>query len=319
MEKTYEPGRHEAKIYEQWEKSGAFKPQGKGEPFSIIMPPPNANGSLHAGHLMYVVEDIATRFARMRGLDTLWLPGTDHAGIETQVVYERELEKRGQTRFDLGPERFYSEVMTFTKSQQGTILSQMRSMGFSPDWSRLQFTLDPKIIDIVYDTFIKLYNDGHVYRGNRIVNWCPRCQAAFPDIEVDHREQTDQMYYLDYGPVQIATTRPETIFADVAVAVNPKDKRYAKLIGQEAIVPLIDRPVPIIADDHVDPKAGTGALKVTPAHDMTDYDIGQRHNLPEISVIDEVGRLINVPQEFAGLTTLKVAKLLKNPLIKPKN
>ncbi len=303
LPKVYEPKEYESDIYALWEKSGAFAPSGKGKPFSIIMPPPNANGSLHWGHAVgYTLTDVITRYKRMQGYKTLWLPGTDHAGIETQFVYERDvLAPQGKTRLDFTPEKFYEDVMEFTLIQQTKILSQFRSMGFSPDWGRLKFTLDQGVVDIVYDTFKKLHKDGHVYRGNRIVNWCPRCSAAFADIELEHREQEDAMYTLDYGPVRIATVRPETIFADVAVAVHPKDKRYKDLTGKEATVPLIDRPIPVITDDYVDLKTGTGALKITPGHDPHDYEIGQRHNLPEISVIDLQGIMINVPAEFAGL------------------
>lgn len=317
MPKTYTASDHESEMFALWQENNAFAPVSNSskEPFCIIMPPPNANGSLHAGHLMYVVEDIATRYARMQGRPTLWLPGTDHAGIETQVVYERILEKDGKTRFDLGPEKFYTEVEEFVLGQQHTIIEQMQSMGFSADWSKLKFTLDTDVISTVYDTFEQLYADGHIYRGNRIVNWCPRCQAAFPDIETDRVDREDAMYTLDYGTIEIATTRPETIFADSAVAVNPKDERYAKLIGTMATIPLVDRKIPIIADDSVSISDGTGALKVTPAHSMIDYDIGQRHNLVEITVIDFEGNMINVPQEFAGMgadeARTKVAEALE--------
>ncbi len=302
--KAYNPSDNESKTYDLWDKHNAFAPNKDStkEPFCIIMPPPNANGSLHAGHLMYVVEDIATRYARMQGRPTLWLPGTDHAGIETQVVYERELEKNGQTRFDLGPEKFYQQVEEFVLSQQHTILEQMHSMGFSADWDKLKFTLDKDVIGVVHQTFKQLYDDGCIYRGNRIVNWCTRCQAAFADIETDRVEREDAMYTLDYGTIKIATTRPETIFADSAVAVNPNDPRYAKLVGKTATIPLINREIPIIADNHVSIKDGTGALKVTPGHDMADYDIGQRHNLPEISVVDFEGKIINAPSEYNGLS-----------------
>jgi len=320
MPKAYTPADHENKISELWDKNNAYQPYAsvkaqaaaslannpkKAEPFSIIMPPPNANGVLHAGHLMYVIEDIATRFARMQGRPTLWLPGTDHAGIETQYVYEKELAKTGLSRFDLGPEKFYEEVMAFTKTHQEGALAGFKSMGFSADWSKLKFTLDEDIINVVYDVFIRLHKDGHIYRGNRIVNWCPRCQAAFPEIETQHVDRDDAMYTLDYGTIQIATTRPETIFADAAVAVNPEDSSYLQLVGKTATIPLLDRPIPIIADNHVDPKSGTGALKVTPAHDKNDYEIGQRHSLPEISVIDEEGKMINVPDQYAGMEVLE--------------
>jgi valyl-tRNA synthetase len=311
LAKAYNPSDYEAKIYEQWEESGAFDPTSdlgqeiadpNKKPFTIIMPPPNANGDLHSGHGMFVVEDILARFKRMQGHPTLWLPGTDHAGIETQVVYERELAKEGKSRFDLGRDDFYDAALKFTLSNQPKIINQLRSLGFSADWSRIKFTLNRDIVATVYDTFKKMHDDGHIYRGNRIVNWCTACQSSFADIEVKHLEREDAMYTLDYGSVQIATTRPETIFADAAVAVNPEDSRYSSLIGQTATIPLVDRPVAIIGDSYVSLGVGTGALKVTPAHDTNDYEIGLRHNLPEISVIDLEGKLINVPEVFAGLS-----------------
>lgn len=303
LDKAYEPQKHEADIYKLWEESGAFQPDLKStkEPFSIIMPPPNANGDLHVGHAMYVIEDILTRYYRMKGHPTLWLPGADHAGIETQVVYERELEKQGRSRFDLGPEKFYDEIMNFTMNNMKSMTSQIRRLGFGVDWTRFKFTLDDDVIATVYDTFKKLHDDGLIYRGNRIVNWCTRCLSSFADIEVKYEDREDHMYTLDYGNVKIATTRPETIFADVAVAVNPKDPRYTKLIGKTATVPLVNRPIPVIADDHVDPKTGTGALKVTPGHSADDFEIGLRHDLAQISVVDLEGRMINVPEELLGL------------------
>ncbi|MEO7617331.1 MAG: valine--tRNA ligase [Candidatus Saccharibacteria bacterium] len=304
LPKAYNPSDYEAKIYTAWEESGAFKPDmnSKKAPFTIIMPPPNANGDLHTGHGMFVVEDILTRFKRMQGHPTLWLPGTDHAGIETQVVYERILAKEGKSRFDLGREKFYDAALDFTLTNQPKIINQLRSLGFSADWSRLKFTLDQDIIDTVYATFKQMHADGHIYRGNRIVNWCTSCQSSFADIEVKHIEREDAMYTLDYGTVQIATTRPETIFADAAVAVNPEDSRFNTLIGQTATIPLVDRPIAVIGDAYVSLEVGTGALKVTPAHDTNDYEIGLRHNLPEISIVDLEGKLVNVPQEFAGLS-----------------
>jgi len=311
LEKDYEPSQYEKALYDRWESSGAFKPtentsnDASKAPYTIIMPPLNANGGMHAGHGMYVVEDIAARYRRMQGHPTLWLPGTDHAGIETQVVYERLLAKKGQSRFDLGREEFYRQVLAFTTENSPNIINQFRSMGFSADWSRLKFTLDADIVKIVYATFKKMHDDGHVYRGNRIVNWCTSCRSSFADIEVKFIDREDALYTLDYGSVRIATTRPETIFADSAVAVNPKDKLNGELVGGTATIPLIDRPVPIIADEHVDLHFGTGALKVTPAHDKNDYEIGRRHSLPEISVIDLDGRLINVPEKYAGLTVVE--------------
>ncbi|MBW4061197.1 valine--tRNA ligase [Candidatus Saccharibacteria bacterium] len=309
LAKAYNPSEHESDIYDRWEKSGAFTPDGNkaiqksdANPFSIIMPPPNANGNLHTGHAMFVIEDIMTRYRRMQGQPTLWLPGTDHAGIETQVVYERELKKDGLSRFDLGRDKFYAAALEFTVTNRPKIISQLRSLGFSADWSRLKFTLDEDIIATIYATFKQMHADGLIYRGNRIVNWCTSCQSSFADIEVKFVDRTDEIYTLDYGTVKIATTRPETIFADAAVAVHPDDVRYAKLIGQTATIPLIDRPVAIISDDYVAQEFGTGALKVTPAHDKNDYEIGKRHHLPEISVVDLDGKLINVPDEFAGVS-----------------
>ena len=310
LEKTYDASKHEADIFKLWEESGAFEPKGdpKKEPFCIIMPPPNANGSLHAGHLMYVVEDIATRYARMQDRPTLWLPGTDHAGIETQFVYEQILSKQNLTRHDLGQEKFYTDVDKFVRGQQHNIVGQFKSMGFSADWNKIKFTLDDDITKIVYDTFARMHKDGLIYRGNRIVNWDPVTQSAYSDIEIAHVEQEGELYYLDYGTLTIATTRPETIFADTAVAVNPRDKRYKDLIGKTAIIPLINREIPIIADDHVESGFGTGALKVTPGHDRNDYEIGQRHSLPQITVIDFEGKMINVPEEFAGLSVADARK-----------
>ncbi len=304
LDKAYDPKKHEASIYEAWEESGAFKPnlQAPKDPFTIIMPPPNANGDLHTGHAMYVIEDILVRYRRMQGHKTLWLPGTDHAGIETQIVYESELAKQGKSRYDLGREAFYDAALAFTRANQPNIVGQMRSLGFSADWSRLKFTLDRDIVDTVYATFKQMHADGLIYRGNRIVNWCTNCQSSFADIEVKFVDRTDSLYTLDYGTVKIATTRPETIFADAAVAVNPEDARYTALVGQTAVIPLVDRPVGIIADAHVETGFGTGALKVTPAHDKNDFEIGKRHNLPEIAVVDLDGKLINVPDEFAGLS-----------------
>ena len=305
IDKAYSPQSTEDHIYKMWEENRAFEPKDNPaeKPFCIILPPPNANGYLHLGHAMYVIEDILVRWHRMQGHPTLWMPGTDHAGIETQVVYERKLEEEGRSRFDLGPDRFYDEVMRFTRANQKNMINQMRSMGFSADWSKIKFTLDEDIIDIVYDTFIALDLDGMVYRGNRVCNWCPRCQTSFADIEIKYQEESAFMYTLDYGSVRIGTTRPETIFADTAVAVNPDDKRYKTLVGKKATVPLIQKIIPIIADNHVDPKIGTGALKVTPAHDFHDYEIGMRHKLPNPSVIDKEGRMIHVPDELSGLVT----------------
>jgi valyl-tRNA synthetase len=310
MEKAYDPSKYEPTIRQLWDDNKSFalgsnNPDNTKPPFTNIMPPPNANGSLHAGHLMYVTEDIMTRYARMQGRPTLWQPGTDHAGTETQFVFEKKLASEGKSRHDLGQETFYSEVWDFVESQKGTIVEQMKLMGFSADWDKLKYTLDDDVVDVVLDTFQELLADGHIYRGNRIINWDPISQSAYADIEVKHIEQEDTLYTLDYGTIQIATVRPETIFGDVAVAVNPNDERFKDLIGQTATIPLLDRPIPIIGDDHVELDFGTGALKITPGHDKNDYEIGLRHELPQITVIDFESNMINVPDEYAGLTVLE--------------
>lgn len=289
-----------------WEKHNAFSPAGDKtkEPFSIIMPPPNANGSLHAGHAMYVVDDIVTRYNRMLGRPTLWLPGVDHAGIETQVVFERELAKDNKTRFDLGIEEFYKQALQFTTNNKHIVLEQMRSLGFSADWQKLRFTLDEDIIDIVYDTFKQLDKDGYLYRGDRIVNWCPHCHSGFADIEINYRTQIDPLYYIKYGPFVLATVRPETKFGDTAIAVHPKDDRYTKFIGTEIQAEgLLGKfKLKVIADDFVDPEFGTGVVKVTPAHDPNDWEMGLRHKLEVKQVIGTDGKLTGVAGKYAGMS-----------------
>jgi len=306
LSKTYNPSEHEADIYKLWENAGAFKPAGdpKKEPFSIILPPPNANGSLHTGHAMYTVEDILTRYHRMKGQPTLWLPGTDHAGIETQVVFERELAKDGKSRFDFSREEFYQRTWDFTMKNQQNMLNQMKQLGFSMDWSKLKFTLDSDIIEIVYSTFKQMHDDGLIYRGERIVNWCPHCRAAFADIEVKYQERIDPLYYLKYGPFVLATARPETKFGDTAVAVNSKDERYTQYVGKEIEVEgLLGKfKIKVIADNYVDPDFGTGVIKVTPAHDPNDWEIGLRHGLEIKQVIGTDGRLTDIAGKYAGMT-----------------
>lgn len=308
MDTRYDHNKYEEKIYKLWEKSGAFTPKinKRKKPFTIIMPPPNASGDLHIGHARFItIEDAIARYHRMLGEPTLWLPGADHAGIETQFVFERKLFEKGYSRFDYDRETLYKMIWDYVQKYKTNMESQLRALGASCDWSRNKFTLDADIVKIVYDTFKKLYDDGLVYRGERIVNYCPRCGTAFSQLEVNYIERDDPFYYLDYGALKVATTRPETIFADVAVAVNPKDSRYKKLIGKNATLPLINRTLPIVADSLVDPDFGTGALKVTPGHDPTDFDIGQKHSLPTISVIDRDGLIINAPKAYVGLTAEK--------------
>ena len=304
MDKTYNHLAHEEQIYSLWEKSGAFAPkiQKDKRPFVIIMPPPNANDPLHIGHAREVAtQDILTRYHRMLGEPTLWLPGADHAGIETQFVFEKKLAKQGKSRFDFDRETLYQMIWDYVQQNKHVMINQLRQLGASCDWTRNKFTLDPKIVNIIYKTFKKLYDDGFVYRGERIVNYCPRCGTAYSQLEVDSIEREDNLYFIDYGPVTVATTRPETIFADVAVAVNPKDARYKNLLSKKAILPFVKRELPIIADLLVDIKFGTGALKITPGHDATDFEIGQKHGLAVVSVIDSAGRMVNTPEKYVGL------------------
>jgi valyl-tRNA synthetase len=304
MDKVWNHKDYEEKIYQSWEKNGSFLPKvNKGKKsFSIIMPPPNANADLHIGHARFItIQDILIRYHRMKGDITLWLPGADHAGIETQYVFEKKLKENGKSRFDFKPEKLYQLIWDYVQENKKNMEKQIRSLGASCDWSRNKFTLDPKIVKIVYKTFKKLYDDGLVYRGKRIVNFCTRCGTAYSQLEIDTREQEDNLYYIDYKNIIIATTRPETIFADVAVAVNPNDKRYKEIIGKKATIPIIEKEIPIIKDSLVDKNFGTGALKITPGHDPVDFEVGQKHNLEIILVINEQGRMINTPERYLGL------------------
>lgn len=313
MDPQYNHQKYESDIYKLWESSGSFTPSvpknpasNLQRPFSIIMPPPNASDPLHIGHAREVAtQDTLVRYHRMKGDPTLWLPGSDHAGIETQFVFERKLREKGQSRFDFDRDTLYEMIQDDVMKNIGTMHSQLKALGASCDWTRHKFTLDPDIIKIVYKTFKDLYDDGLIYRGKRIVNYCPRCGTNFSELEVDHVERDDTLYYLNYGTVVIATTRPETIFADVAVAVNPKDPNKAKLIGQKAKIPLIDRGISIIGDSLVEMDFGTGALKITPGHDPVDFEIGKRHKLPAMSVLDESGRMTGVPEKYSGMKVLE--------------
>lgn len=319
MQKTYNHDKYESKIYKLWEKSNTFTPDVKRnkKPFTIIMPPPNANDPLHIGHARFItIEDILTRYHRMKGDPTLWLPGADHAGIETQYVFEKKLRKEGKSRLNYDQKTLYKMIWDYVQNNKQTVEAQLKKLGASCDWTRNKFTLDPEIVEIVLKTFKKLYDDGLIYRGERIVNYCPGCGTAFSDLEVEHKERDDLLYFLDYGTITIATTRPETIFADVAVAVNSKDKRHKGKIGKTAKVPLIGRNIPIIKDRLVDPEFGTGALKVTPGHDATDFEIGEKHNLATISVIDREGKMINTPEKYIGTTAQKAREEIVKDLKK---
>ncbi|MBR3256153.1 valine--tRNA ligase [Candidatus Saccharibacteria bacterium] len=357
--KSYEPGEYEADIYAAWEASGIFNPtlntkptdnnddgkddraNAKSHTYSIVMPPPNANGNLHIGHgLTIALEDSLTRYHRLRGDSTWYIPGADHAGFETWVVYERELEKQGHTRFEYDRNELYSKVWDFVANQRGNMELQLRALGASCAWNDLTFTLDENVIDRVYTTFEKMWNDGLIYRGEKLVNFCPKHQTAFADIEVEHKDEKGTLWDIKYqvaetitsrgseawqgederdAPVAtggadapreviVSTTRPETLFGDTAVAVNPEDERYKDLIGKEVKLPLTDRTIPIIADEHADPEFGSGAVKITPAHDFDDFEVGERHNLERIQVIAEDGTMINVPEKYNGLTAAECRK-----------
>lgn len=291
-----------------WEKSNAFTPSGHGKPYSVVMPPANANGNLHIGHALTIgLEDILVRYHRMQGYDTVYIPGEDHAGLETWVVYERELEKSGQSRHQFTREENYAQVRDFVNMHRHNTEQQIRSLGASVSWDHLAYTLDQKVIDRANKTFKRLWDEGLVYRGERIVNYSTQYQTGYADIEVDHRVEKGTLWKIAYpvidhvAEIVVATTRPETLLGDTAIAVHPDDKRYKDLIGSHVLVPLTQREVPIIADEHVDPAYGTGAVKVTPAHDPNDFEIGERHDLERIQVIGYDGKMINVPDQFIGL------------------
>ena len=312
LAKQYIPNDYEPNIYALWETSGALEPTGAGKPYSIIMPPPNANGNLHIGHALDMnLKDILIRYHRMKGDDAVFIPGADHAGFETWVVYERELTKQGKSRFDFSRDQLYSQVWNFVQEKRGNMELQLRALGVSASWKHLTFTLDDKVINTVYDTFKKMWDDNLVYRGERIVNYCIKHQTSFADIEVEHKNEKGKLWKIAYptldriGEIIIATTRPETMLGDVAVAVHPDDERYKKLVGTRILLPIVDKEIPIIADEYVDMSYGTGAVKITPAHDPNDFEIAKRHDLPLESIISPEGKMINVPAQFLGLTPVE--------------
>lgn len=312
LAKQYIPNDYEPNIYALWETSEALEPTGVGKPYSIIMPPPNANGNLHIGHALDMnLKDILIRYHRMKGDDAVFIPGADHAGFETWVVYERELTKQGKSRFDFSRDQLYSQVWNFVQEKRGNMELQLRALGVSASWKHLTFTLDDKVINTVYDTFKKMWDDNLVYRGERIVNYCTKHQTSFADIEVEHKNEKGKLWKIAYptldkiGEIIVATTRPETMLGDVAVAVHPDDERYKKLIGTRILLPIVDKEIPIIADEYVDMSYGTGAVKITPAHDPNDFEIAKRHDLPLESIISPEGKMINVPAQFLGLTPVE--------------
>ena len=324
--KTYDPQKVEDSLYKQWESSGLFEPdiKSKGKPFSIAMPPPNATGTLHLGHaVMLALEDIMTRYARMNGRPTLWLPGTDHAAIATENKVEKDLlEKSKKTKQQLGREKFLKEVEKFVAQSQDTIKKQVRKMGASCDWSRERYTLDAGLSRCVQEVFVKMYNDGLIYRGHRIVNWCTRCQSTLADDEVEYKEQYGKFYYLKYGPVTIGTARPETKVLDKVIIVHPDDKRYKKYVGKTLDVPWIDGTVKatFVADKATDMNMGSGAMTITPAHSFVDFELAQKYGFEIKQIIGPDGKLTKNGGKFAGLDVREardaiIAELKKKGLV----
>jgi valyl-tRNA synthetase len=326
--KPYDPKETEEKIYKIWEDSGFFNPNiclEKGivdknsKAFTIVMPPPNANGNLHAGHALFItLEDIMIRYKRMSGFKTLWLPGADHAGFETQVVYEKKLEKEGRSRFGMDPNDLYKEILDFTLENKKNMEDQVRSLGASCDWSREKFTLDPEVVSKTQDTFIKMYNDGLIYRGKRTINWCSKHQTSLSEVETESVEENTPFYYFKYGPFEIGTVRPETKFGDKYVVMHPEDKRYAEYTdGQKMTVEWINGPIEatVIKDSAVDMEFGTGVMTITPWHSQIDFEIAKRHNLDMEQIIDWRGKLLPIAGEFSGMNIkdarLKIVEKLK--------
>ncbi len=309
--KTYDWNRVESRWYDFWETGGYFRadPDSSAPSFVIVMPPPNVTGSLHMGHMLdHTVHDVIIRRKRMQGFNTLWLPGTDHAGIATQNVVEKQLREDGLTRHDLGRDKFVEKVWEWKSEYGDLITKQIRRIGDSCDWSRERFTLDKGLSAAVREVFVRLYEEGSIYRGERLINWCPRCRTALSDLEVEYKSLEGKLYHIRYRIegsreefVEIATTRPETMLGDTAIAVHPEDERYAHLKDRSAQLPLVGRKLPFIPDDVVDREFGTGAVKVTPAHDPADFDMGERHGLERISVIDEDGKITEAGGVYAGL------------------
>ena len=343
MNKIYDHKTLEKEVYEMWEKIHAFSPEGAktlrekdgdknsrsefaDKPYSVLMPPPNANAPIHCGHATYSLQDIMIRYKRMQGFDVLYFPGTDHAGFETQYVYEKKLKAEGKSRFDFDRNTFYNDVLNFVKENSNTAINQLKLLGMSADWDRNTFMLDQKVIDTVYDTFIKMYKEGLVYREGYMVNYSTFYGTTFSDLETDYKDSVSPLYYVRYeisvapkkgqsSYLTVATVRPETIYADVAIAVNPNDKRYKDFVGKKVINPLTNEEIPVIEDEYVDMEFGTGCLKITPGHDFNDYKIGKKHDLKIISLINLDGRMNESAGEVAGLfpaqARKKVAEILQ--------
>ncbi|HJL81369.1 MAG TPA: valine--tRNA ligase, partial [Gammaproteobacteria bacterium] len=318
MKKVYNPQSIETKIYQSWEQGGYFSPSNKGEAYCIMIPPPNVTGTLHMGHAFQdTIMDTLIRYYRMKGMNTLWQVGTDHAGIATQMVVERTLEKEGLSRLEIGRENFTKKVWEWKQRSGDTISNQLRRMGASVDWQRERFTMDEGLSEAVTEVFVRLYEEGLIYRGKRLVNWDPTLLTALSDLEVRQTEELGKLWHLKY-PISgsadyliVATTRPETMLGDTAVAVHPKDNRYKKYIGKDIELPLCSRKIPIIADDHVDQEFGSGCVKVTPGHDFNDFEIGKKHNLPIINIFTANAKLNDsVPKDLIDIERFKAREVI---------
>ncbi|HAI31573.1 MAG TPA: valine--tRNA ligase, partial [Thalassospira sp.] len=321
LEKTYNPADVEGRLYDKWEKAGAFAcdVSSSADPYVIMMPPPNVTGSLHMGHaLTFTLQDILVRYNRMNGKDTLWQPGTDHAGIATQMVVERQLGEQNVTRHDLGREKFVEKVWEWKEKSGGTITNQLRRLGASPDWPRERFTMDDGLSAAVRKVFVKLHKDGLIYRDKRLVNWDPKLLTAISDLEVVQKEVKGHYWHFKY-PIEgrdgefitVATTRPETMLGDTGVAVHPDDERYQDLIGKYCILPIVGRRIKIVADEYADPEKGSGAVKITPAHDFNDFEVGKRAGLEKINILDDYARINDeAPEEYRGLDRFEARKLI---------
>jgi valyl-tRNA synthetase len=321
LDKTFDPHAIEAKLYERWEKSDTFacKPESNAAPFTVMMPPPNVTGSLHMGHALNMsLQDIMTRYARMNGKDALWQPGTDHAGIATQMVVERMLDEEGTSRHDLGRDKFLERVWKWKAESGGTIVNQLKRLGASPDWERERFTMDEGLSEAVTKVFVSLFKEGLIYKDKRLVNWDPKLHTSISDLEVEQREQKGSMWHIRY-PVEgaeeqfitVATTRPETMLGDTAVAVHPEDERYTDMVGKSVALPITNRLIPIVADEYSDPEKGSGAVKITPAHDFNDFEVGKRHDLPMISVLDSHAKVVeheSIPEKYWGMDRYEARK-----------
>ena len=323
LKKVYEPQDVEDRLYAHWEELGCFKADNKSkkEPFTVVIPPPNVTGQLHMGHAMdETIQDILIRYKKLRGYETLWLPGTDHAGIATQIKVEEMLRKEGLTRYDLGREAFLERVWAWKEKYGSTIINQLKKLGSACDWSRERFTMDEGCSAAVRKVFVDLYEKGLIYQGNRIINWCPNCKTALSDVEVEYTEKEGRLWHIEYKVkdsdevVVCATTRPETMLGDTGIAVNPNDKRYTHLVGKTAILPLVGREIPVFADDYVEMEFGTGCVKVTPSHDPDDFEMGQRHGLDFILVIDENGRMTEGCGKYAGMDRYEARRAIVEDL-----